>query len=342
LVINKLPVAADGKLRSKTSNFESQAIYLPVPLRLGTRASALAQWQANWVAEHLRSGGHEVEMVLITTQGDRTQGESPGAAFQPIGASGPFGAFTKELQLALLDGRIDLAVHSLKDLPTDFNEGLTVTAVPERASPFDVLLSRHSEPLDRLPDGALVGTGSLRRRAQLLHYRPDLRMADIRGNVDTRLTKLRDGRFDALILAEAGLSRLGLAEQITQVLPPDIMLPAVGQGALGIETRTDDMASRSAVAMLDHPDSRTAAFTERALLAKLAGGCLAPIGAYCQKLPDGQLRLSACVLSPDGSKCLHANRTAAPEAWAELASTIATDLLDQGAARLIEQARSAS
>jgi hydroxymethylbilane synthase len=310
--------------------------------RLGTRASALAQWQANWVADRLRTLGHGVELVFVTTQGDKTQGATPDATVQPIGATGPFGAFTKELQVALLDGRIDLAVHSLKDLPTDFTEGLTIAAVPERASPFDVLVSRQSEPLDGLCDGAIVGTGSLRRRAQLLHYRPDLRMADIRGNVDTRLKKLRDGQFDALVLAEAGLSRLALADQISQVLPPDILLPAVGQGALGIEARTDDTATLAAIATLDHADSRTAVFTERALLARLAGGCLAPIGAYCQKLADGQFRLKACVHSPDGKTCLHADQSAAAEQWAELATSVAADLLAQGASLLIEQARSAT
>jgi hydroxymethylbilane synthase len=294
------------------------------------------------VADRLRVGGHDVELVLITTQGDRTQDATHDAAVQPIGAAGPFGVFTKELQLALLDGRIDLAVHSLKDLPTDGVSGLTIAAVPERASPFDVIVSRRAEPLDALPQGAVVGTGSLRRRAQLLHCRPDLRMADIRGNVDTRLKKLRDGQFDALVLAEAGLSRLGLADRITQILPPEILLPAVGQGALGIETRDGDKAAIQAVASLDHAGSRTAVLTERALLAKLAGGCLAPIGGHCQNLSDGQLWLRACVLSPDGKNCLRAEKMAPADAWGKLANSVAADLLGQGAARLIEQARSAN
>ncbi len=307
-------------------------------LRLGTRASNLARWQADWVAEHLRAGGHDVELVFITTHGDATQ-TSPGTAAKRGGTVGPFGLFTKELQTALMDGRIDLAVHSLKDLPTDVTPGLTIAAVPERASPFDVLVSRQQLPLDKLPPGAVVGTGSLRRRAQLLHLRPDLRMADVRGNVDSRLRKLDEGQFDALVLAEAGLRRLGMADRISHVIPPDIMLPAAGQGALGIETRDDDVATRQAVALLDHPESRTVVFAERALLAALSGGCLAPIGTYCHALEAGRLRLSGCILSPDGQSRIRAEGIADVNQWEELASTVAANLFNQGAAHLIDQAR---
>ncbi|MEX0641575.1 MAG: hydroxymethylbilane synthase, partial [Pirellulales bacterium] len=199
-------------------------------LRLGTRASALARWQAEWVAAQLTSRGVEVELVPIATRGDVRNRES----IENIGSPG---VFTKELERALLDERIDVAVHSLKDLPTDPVAGLCLPAVPERESPRDVLISRHGLLLDRLPAAATVGTGSLRRRAQLLHARADLVMRDVRGNVDTRLKKLADGEFDALVLAHAGLVRLGLDDQITEILKPARMLPAVGQGALAIEAR---------------------------------------------------------------------------------------------------------
>ncbi len=188
-------------------------------LRLGTRSSPLARWQADWVAARLQERGVTVEMVLISTQGDQQQSG-------PIGAIGVTGVFTKEIQRALLDGRIDLAVHSLKDLPTETVAGLCLAAVPEREAPGDALLSRKGESFESLPDGARVGTGSPRRRAQLWHARPTLDMQDVRGNVDTRLRKLDEGQYDALVLAESGLRRLGLAERITQILPKTLILPA--------------------------------------------------------------------------------------------------------------------
>ena len=310
-------------------------------LLLGTRASALAKWQAEWVAARLRERGHTVELVLIATQGDATQGpiaeSSEGA---PIAGLGTVGVFTKELQRALLEGRIDLAVHSLKDLPTDPIEGLTLAAVPERESPFDVLLSRAGHRLDELPERAIIGTGSLRRRAQLLHVRPDLRMADIRGNVDSRLRKLHEGQFDALVLAEAGLSRLGFAEQITQILSPDVMLPAVGQGALGIETRTADLATRSVVELLNDRLSHAAVVAERELLSALRGGCLAPVGAYAQLIDPGSLRLRSIVFSADGNQKLLAESTGSAEVCRELGRRVAEELLAGGAAKLIALARS--
>ena len=238
-------------------------------LRLGTRASALARWQADWVAGQLTAAGHAVELVPIATQGDTS-------ATAPIGSIGSPGVFTKELQRALLDGRIDLAVHSLKDLPTDPVEGLVLAAVPEREDVADVLVSRDRMPLAALPRGAVMGTGSLRRRAQLLHFRPDLEMRDIRGNVDTRLQKLRAGQFDAIVLAAAGLKRLGLAGEATAAIPLEIMLPAVGQGALGIESRVDDAITHSALAPLVHSPTQQAVIAERALLAQLAGRMSGP------------------------------------------------------------------
>jgi hydroxymethylbilane synthase len=304
-------------------------------LRLGTRASALARWQADWVAERLATHGVEVELVLITTRGDDPQ--------EKIANIGTPGAFTKELQRALLESRIDLAVHSLKDLPTDQVKGLALAAVPERASVFDVLASPHG-PLASLPTGATVGTGSLRRRAQLLHARPDLAMRDVRGNVDTRLTKLAAGQYDALVLAEAGLARLGLEDRIAQVLPADIMLPAVGQGALAIETREDDRATRSVAVALDHTPTHLSVLAERALLAALEGGCLAPIGAWARPLDEAQFRLDAVVLSPDGKQRLGAHKAAAlPDTAAALAlgQSVAQELLSSGAGDLVRQSRQA-
>ncbi len=241
-------------------------------LHIGTRGSALALWQANWVAEQLAAAGVKSEVVTIASRGD----QQPSA---PIAALGTDGVFTKELQKALLDGRIDVAVHSLKDLPTDPVKGLALAAVPPRESPFDVLITRDGKRFEHLPSAARIGTGSLRRKAQLLHARNDLQLLDIRGNVDTRLRKLRDGEYDALVLAHAGLKRLGLDDQVTEVLPPSLMLPAVGQGALGLEVRAGDQAARQILEKIDDLESHQSVLAERTMLAALAGGCLAPIGA---------------------------------------------------------------
>ncbi len=301
-------------------------------IRIGTRASALALWQANWVADGLRAAGHAVELITLKTQGDLQQEG-------PIAALGMAGIFTKELQKALLDGRIDVAVHSLKDLPTDEVPGLVLAAVPLRETVNDVLISRAGETLAALPRGARIGTGSLRRRSQLLHVRPDLQMHDVRGNVDTRLRKLREGQYEALVLAAAGLTRLNLAEQITEVLPPSVMLSAVGQGALGIETRADDAATRAAVTVLDDQHSHRAVIAERSLLAALRGGCLAPVGAWGRSTDDGRLLFSACVLSRDGARRLAAERIGDASDAVQLGRQVAEDLLAQGAGELIESAR---
>jgi hydroxymethylbilane synthase len=301
-------------------------------LRLGTRASTLARWQAQWVATQLTAGGVQVELVLITTRGDTVQRD-------PIGNLGSPGVFTKELQRALLEDRIDLAVHSLKDLPTDVVDGLVLAAVPEREDTRDALISREAKLLDGLPQRATIGTGSLRRRAQLLHLRADLQMRDIRGNVETRLQKLAVGQYDALVLALAGLKRLGLDAQITQILEPDILLPAVGQGALGIETRVEDRATHAVLERLDHGPSHQAVLAERMLLATLCGGCLAPVGAWARQEADGQLRLDAVVLSADGRQRLAASGLAAPEEALRLGSDVAGRLMAQGASLLIQQSR---
>jgi hydroxymethylbilane synthase len=306
----------------------------PRTLRLGTRASALARWQAEWVASQLVAAGYQVELVPITTRGDSSQRSS-------IGELGSPGVFTKELQRALLDSQIDLAVHSLKDLPTDEVPGLALAAVPEREDVEDALVSREGKSFDNLAPNATIGTGSLRRRAQLLHARSDLVMRDIRGNVDTRLEKLAAGQFDAVVLAQAGLKRLGLQGRISQILPLSLMLPAVGQGALGIEARGDDEATRSALAALDHPATHRAVLAERSLLEALCGGCLAPVGGLARIQSDGELRLEAVVLSPDGKVRLAASGTAPAAGAIELGVLVAGELIAQGAGDLISQSRSA-
>ncbi len=301
------------------------------PIRIGTRASALARWQAGWVADALSAAGHSVELVPITTRGDALPD-------RPIAQLGERGVFTKELQRALLDRRIDVAVHSLKDLPTEPTPGLSLAAVPPRESPFDVLISRGGVMLNELPHGALVATGSLRRQSQLRHARADLRVVPLRGNVDTRLRKLDEGEFDAVVLAEAGLKRLGLTQRINQILPSELMMPAVGQGALGLEARDDDAATRTALAMLDDPTTHAAVIAERSLLAALGGGCLAPIGAWAR--PDAsQLRMEAVVLDAAGTQRLFAAAAAASHDAITLGRRVAADLLDQGAASLIGASR---
>jgi len=298
-------------------------------LRLGTRASVLARCQADWVAGQLRSLGVEVELLPITTSGDRQQG-----AIQDIGQ----GIFTKEIQRALLEDRIDLAVHSLKDLPTDTPPELIIAAVPQRASCGDVLVSPAWKTFDLLPDCAIVGTSSMRRRAQLLHVRPDLRMKDIRGNIDTRLRKLHHGEYHALVLAEAGLTRLGLTAEITQVLPMSLVLPAVGQGALALEIRREDETTRTALAPLDHPPTHHAVLAERAMLSVLHGGCLAPIAAW-GRTENGRLTLTGRVLSPDGRSKLEITLDADLQDNTDLGRRVAEKLLQQGAAELIALAR---
>ncbi len=308
----------------------------PTTIKLGTRASPLAQWQADWVTSRLESASVAVERVLITTSGDRDQGGT-------IANLGVVGAFTKEIQRALLDGRIDVAVHSLKDLPTEATPGLTLAAIPERGPCGDVLVTLDGRPLVDLPRGARVGTGSLRRRAHLWHVRPDLKMEDIRGNVDTRLRKLGEGQYDALVLAEAGVARLGLAENMTWRIDQDTLLPAVGQGALGVEVRTDAVASAdsafAAIAGLDDRATRCSVLAERALLAALCAGCLAPVGALGRIGEDGSLALSATVLSADGKRKLSAKVVGEADEFLAVGQRAAKQLIDQGAEELVRQAR---
>jgi len=301
-------------------------------IRIGTRGSKLALWQANWVAEQLTALGVQSQLVPISTRGD----QQPDGSVAKLGTDG---VFTKELQKALLDGRIDVAVHSLKDLPTEPVRGISLAAVPSRESPFDALVSRDGQKFDELPKGALLGTGSLRRRAQLLHARSDLRFSELRGNIDTRLRKLREGEVDALVLAEAGLNRLGWSAEISEVLSAPLMLPAVGQGALGIESRSGDRSVGDLLLRIDDPIAHQSVIAERAMLATLLGGCLAPVGAWGRVEDDGRLHLSACVLSADGQRRLAVDLLGNAADAEALGRQAAEKLLASGAAELIEESR---
>lgn len=273
----------------------------PDRLRLGTRTSALAMWQAEHVAQRLREAwpGLEVELVPFVTEGDRTLDK-------PLPEIGGKGLFTVELEAALLSGRIDLAVHSLKDLPTDDPAGLTVAAVTEREDPRDAWICPDGHSLNDLPRGAVVGTSSLRRGSQLLRQRPDLVIRSIRGNVETRIRKVQEGDYDAGVLALAGLHRLGITDRAASLLPLDTMLPAPGQAALGVQTRADDPAVRRLVeAALDHAPTRAAVTAERQFLAALGGGCSAPIAAL-GTIEDGRLHLRGRVVSTDGARTVEA------------------------------------
>ena len=250
-------------------------------LRIGSRGSQLALWQANHIAALLRTQGHAVEIEIVKTTGDRLQE----IAFAQVGSKG---MFTKEIEEALAAGRIDLAVHSLKDLPTELPEPFALAATPKRVDPRDAFISVLYANLAALPPGAKVGTSSQRRRAQLKALRPDIEAIEFRGNVDTRLRKLAEGQVDAILLASAGLDRLEKTEWVRERLDPKDFCPAAGQGALGIETRKDDAATIAAVAFLNHADTRFAVTVERAALAALGGGCQVPIGVHCRPVPPEQ------------------------------------------------------
>lgn len=267
-------------------------------IRIGTRGSLLARTQAEGVAAALRQAGVTVELVVIATTGD-VRTDVPIAGLVREGGSD--GVFVRELEQALRDGRIDAAVHSCKDLPTSLPDGLELACIPGRAEPFDVVVGRSAGTLASLPAGAIVGTSSVRRVMQVRALRPDVEVRPVRGNVDTRLRKLDAGEVDCLILAGAGLGRLGLANRVTEVLRPPAFWPAVAQGALAIEVRADDESTRTAVRLLDCPETHAAVRAERSCLASLAGGCLAPIGGWA-RTETGKLRLGAAVFGMrDGS-----------------------------------------
>ncbi|MCU0702804.1 MAG: hydroxymethylbilane synthase [Fimbriiglobus sp.] len=306
------------------------------PLKLGTRGSPLALWQARFVESHLAplADPRGVELVLIETTGDRDQASA-------LSAMGGFGVFTKAIQDALLANRADIAVHSLKDMPTIPTEGLELAAVPARGPNRDAFVSRKWMRFDDLPTGAMVGTSSLRRRSMLLNQRPDLKLVELRGNVDTRLRKLDEQSLDAIILAEAGLVRLGLADRITELLDPQWMLPAVGQGAIGLECRTHDHASRHLAEGLNDPDTWARVTAERAMLAALGGGCLVPIGAT-STVTDGVLTLRGAVLTVDGTRKVVASHTGPASTPLAVGQELAAKLFDEGAADLLKSYNSTS
>lgn len=318
-----------------TPSAASSTSPMPDLLRLGTRTSRLARWQAEHVADALRQAwpGLDVELVPFVTQGDKTLDK-------PLPEIGGKGLFTAELEASLLDGRIDLAVHSLKDLPTDDPDGLTVGATTEREDPRDAWISPDGRSLEDLPEGATVGTSSLRRGAQLLRVRPDLVIRSIRGNVETRIRKVHEEDYDAGVLALAGLTRLGIEDRAHGTLDLDTMLPAPGQAALGIQVRADGGEAARFVAALDHPETRASVTAERGFLAGLGGGCSAPIGALAE-VRDGQLALRARVVSTDGARTVEVESETAfdPEnaaacGW-RLGQQAAAEAMDQGATALL-------
>jgi len=294
-------------------------------LVIGSRGSQLALWQANWIAARLAERGHETRIEIIKTTGDKITDV-------PLAKVGTKGLFTKEIEEALLDGRIDLAIHSLKDLPTEVPPGLTLAAVPEREDPRDAMVGAC---LNDLPRGAKVGTSSLRRAAQLRVARPDLEIESVRGNLDTRVRKLDEGQYRAIVLAAAGLTRLGWAHRIAEILSPEVMCPAVGQGALAVETRAEGVAHEICAA-LDHAATRAAVTAERAVLAALGGGCQVPIGAHAVVTGDS-LRLIGVVIAPDGMRAVRKNFYGAAADAEEIGKRVGQELLDAGGREILEQ-----
>ncbi len=290
-------------------------------LVIASRGSQLALWQARWVQAQLAALGQECRIDIIKTTGDKITDV-------PLAKVGTKGLFTKEIEEALLDGRADLAVHSLKDLPTELPEGLVLAAVPEREDPRDAVVGRK---LAELAIGAKVGTSSLRRSAQLRKLRPDLVVESVRGNLDTRLRKLDEGRYDAILLAAAGLRRLGWGDRIAEILHPSVMCPAVGQGALAIETR----AGASPATALDHAATHAAVTAERGVLGALGGGCQVPIGAHATVV-DGRLNLLGVVASPDGTELISAEAAGDAKDAESIGRKLGAELLERGARAILE------
>ena len=305
---------------------EDRSGALMARLRIGSRGSQLALWQAKHITALLVAQGHEVELEIIKTTGDKILD----VALAKVGTKG---MFTKEIEDALAEGRVDLAVHSLKDLPTELPPGFEIVAITKRVNPRDVFLSVKYDCVDALPKGAKVGTSSLRRQAQLKAFRPDLVIHPLRGNVDTRVRKLEEGEYDAIILAAAGLTRLGKTQLVKEYLAPEFMCPAAGQGALGIEIREGDVEMRKHLAFLNDADSRAATVCERALLNKLGGGCQVPIGAFAE-VKDGKLHLTGVVARPDGSEVLREQQSGSdPVTLGEL---VGETLLRRGGDKILE------
>ena len=294
-------------------------------LVIASRGSQLALWQARWVSAQLTQLGHECRIEIIKTTGDKITDV-------PLAKVGTKGLFTKEIEEALLAGTIDIAVHSLKDMPTDIPAGLTLAAIPEREDPRDAFVGR---ALASLPHGARVGTGSLRRAAQLRALRPDLKIEDIRGNVDTRLRKLDEGQYDSIVLASAGLRRLGWDYRITEMFDPGIMCPAVGQGALAVETRDDGGPGFQAAKRLEHVATRAAVTAERAVLASLGGGCQAPMGAHAY-IDGDKLFILALIVSPDGVQVVRKEMQGSVSDAAALGHALGEELLGAGGRQILE------
>jgi hydroxymethylbilane synthase len=294
-------------------------------IRIATRKSPLALWQAEHVAAELRRlhPGLAVELMGMSTQGDKILDT-------PLAKIGGKGLFVKELEQGMLEGRADIAVHSMKDVPVELPEGLHLAVIMEREDPRDAFVSDSYDDLESLPDGAVVGTASLRRQCQIRERRPDLRIEVLRGNINTRLKKLDDGNYDAIILAASGMKRMGFGERIRAILPPEQSLPAIGQGALGIECRADDARVNALIAPLNHPGSATRVRCERALNAELQGGCQVPIAGYAE-LQDGQVHLRALVGEPDGTRVIRAEGRAAAAESEPLGVAVARELLANGA-----------
>ncbi len=313
----------------------------PRPLVLGTRGSQLALWQARHIAGQLEAAwpGLGVRLEVIRTTGDKIQDV-------PLATVGGKALFVKEIEEALLEGRVDLAVHSMKDVPTDLPAGLGIPAISQREDPLDVLISRTGSRFRDLPRGARLGTSSLRRQAQLLHRRPDLEIVGLRGNLDTRLRKLATEGLDAIVLAAAGVRRLGLLDRVTEVLPPELCLPAIGQGALGIEVRvaTEECGVRSVqdkqpsvgqlVGVLDHPDTHLAVDAERAFLRRLEGGCQVPFAANARLVGEA-LHLQGLVATPDGRQLIRGERQGSRATATAVGTALAEDLLARGADHII-------
>ena len=304
---------------------------MPSELKIGTRGSQLALYQANWVKDRLIHAHPDLKVTLvkIKTTGDKIQDA-------PLAKIGGKGLFVKEIEEALLQRRTDLAVHSIKDVPTEFPKGLHLSVVTKREDPRDVLISKDGKSLKDLPKGAKIGTSSLRRQAQLLHFRSDFELIPLRGNLDTRLKKLRTLNLDAIVLALAGVKRLGFEEKITEIIPPEVSLPAIGQGALGIETRTADQVVERQIRFLNDRDSSIAISAERAFLGKLKGGCQVPIAAFA-RIVGTTLQVDGLVGMTDGRRLIR-HRVEGPVERAEsLGVELAEILLAEGAKEILDE-----
>ncbi len=307
---------------------------MKVAIKIGTRASKLALWQANWVKSALieKFSQLTIELVSIKTKGDKILDV-------PLARVGGKGLFVKEIEQALLDGRIDIAVHSMKDMPAEIPQGLCIGAVPPREVPTDVLISKNGLRFSELNQGAVIGTSSLRRSAQLRHARPDIVIVPLRGNLDTRLKKLQAEDLDAIVLAAAGVKRLNLEHRITEYLNSDIMLPAVGQGALCIEMRQNDPKIESMLAALDHPHTRAIVLGERAFLNRLGGSCQVPIAGYGE-INSNSFNLIGLVADLDGSRILKSTLSGSSDSTETIGISLAEQLLAQGADKILEKLQS--